>query len=49
MTWARVATHGQAARWPEVQAYMTDSRRRPTLLWVREDLADLFDAWHDQQ
>lgn len=42
--WVKCASVGQVTKWPEVAAVMADSRRRPYLLWVREDVVDQFDA-----
>lgn len=53
--WVRSPTDSQE-KWPEVAGWMADHAverfgrtivRTPSLLWVRDDAAETFDAWED--
>ena len=48
---ARLASPRQAETWPEARLIEDNRGRlvRPTLLWIREDAIDDFDAWAQQQ
>lgn len=51
VTWRKSATDAQVAKWPELAEHKPAERwhSNPSLLWIREDAAELFDAWLAEQ
>lgn len=45
VAWRKSATAAQARQWPEIPPHIDPQRPwvRPSLLWIREDVADEFD------
>ena len=51
VTWRKSASDAQVAKWPELAEHKPAERwhSNPSLLWIREDAAELFDAWLAEQ